>query len=94
MEYQFLTRLIRKRIKIDKKDTLMCCTTVEEKLRAIGERLTQLVNALIRAASHVSVFSGVRIDSVGCVSKDCKADLVDIKKNLYAQQYVDAYVPP
>ena len=72
----------------------MCRTTVEQRLRAIGERFTQLVNALIRVASHVSVCSGTRFDSVWCVPNDYKLYLVDIKKNLYTQQYVNAYVPP
>ena len=64
----------------------MCCTTVEQRWRVIGEEFNELVNALIRAASHANVCSGARIgDSVGCVSNDCKLDLVYNRENLYAK---------
>ena len=33
-------------------------------------------------------------DIVGCVSNDCKLDLVDNEDNLYAEQYVDEIVVP
>ena len=40
--------------------------------------LNQLVNALIRVASHANVCNGTGIsDSVGCVSNDCNMDLVN-----------------
>ena len=70
-------------------------TTVEQRWRVIGERLNQLVNALIRAASHANVCSGMRInDSVACASNDCKLDFVDNKENLYIQKYVDEIFVP
>ena len=73
----------------------MCRATVEQIWWVIGERFNQLVNALIRAASHVNVCSGTGInDNVGCVSKDCNMDLVDNKENLYAQKYVDEIFVP
>ena len=47
--------------------------------------------------SHVNFCSGARFNSVslGCVSHDCKLDLVDIKENLYAKKYAEEiFVPP
>ena len=73
----------------------MCRTTGEQRWRVIGELFNQLVNALIRAASHANVCSGALISaSAECVSNDCKLDLVDNEDNLYAQQYVDEIVFP
>ena len=61
-------------------------TTMEQPWRVIDERFNQLVNALIRVASHVNDCSGARISaSVGCVSNDYKLNLVNFKDNLYAK---------
>ena len=73
----------------------MCRSTVGQRWPAISERYNQLVNALIKAASHANVCGRARISgNVVCVSNDCKLDLVDIKENLYAKKYVDETVIP
>ena len=51
----------------------------------------QLVNTLIRVASHANVVYGACIDSAGKMRLQQlqTGPLVDIKENLFARQYVD-----
>ena len=92
MKYQYSAQLIRK---ISDLNTLMCLATVEQRWRVIGEFFNQLMKALITAAYYANVCNNACIsDSAGCISNDCKLDLVDIKENLHAQQYVDTIIIP
>ena len=51
MKYQWLPQLIRDCIEIGGLDIVMCCTTMEQNWRVVGERFDQPVNVLIRTAS-------------------------------------------